>query len=700
MTDDFYAIFLNTGNALYLLEEDGTFLDINKASEEMYGYSREEIIGNSPEMLSAPGYNQNIDLQQYFREALDGHTVRFKWWALRKSGEIFPKEVTLNRSYFKGRYIIVANGRDITDFEITLDHLQKNESLLKAIGRNFPQGSITVINSRYIVEYADGEEFNLQGKDPEELLGKSIFEQPPINSPQGVDYEETKARIDHILEGNKVTYERKFGNNVYYYEGKPLRDPDSGEYLAMITCQNITKIRNTQEKLATREEYSTPLTPTSLEGIYRSTTEGEIVYANQAFAEIFGYDNPEELRGVNGKKLYYHKGERDQILETLDQGHSIRNREVGLVKKDGSFFWGLLNSSKNHDGHGNTVYDGAINDITERKQLESTLKEEKHFSEMVINSLPGIMAIADENFNFIEWNEQLEKITGYTPEEISGKTPLDLLTPEKHKQFEEVVVETLKTGAQNFMEVEILTKNGEKLPFYLSGSLIYKGERPMVLGAGIEISDKKAIENQLKNSLEEKKILLKEIHHRVKNNLAIINSLLYLKSQQIENPETRTHFFESQARIKSMALVHEKLYQSTSLSRINIKSYLEELSDQVEQTFALPEQNIKTHIRGDNIKLNINKAVPFGLLINELLCNAYEHAFKDLNEGQVHLSFREENGQIQLTLKDDGQGFPENGESQQSLGLNLVYGLTDQLGGSISFKNIDGTEAHLQFPLQ
>jgi two-component sensor histidine kinase len=199
--------------------------------------------------------------------------------------------------------------------------------------------------------------------------------------------------------------------------------------------------------------------------------------------------------------------------------------------------------------------------------------------------------------------------------------------------------------------------------------------------------------------LAEKEVLLKEIHHRVKNNLQVVSSLLFLQAQRFNDPELQNCFLESQSRICSMALAHEQLYQSKNLYEISVKSYVESLVGQLEQVLQSPEQEVGCRLVVENVPLDIEKVVPCGLLVTELLSNAYKHAFVGGRSGQVTVSLQSENGQIELKVADDGIGLPEEFDHRQAktLGLQLVSALVNQLGGELEVETDNGACFRVNF---
>ncbi|MEG4499962.1 MULTISPECIES: PAS domain S-box protein [unclassified Microcoleus] len=215
-----------------------------------------------------------------------------------------------------------------------------------------------------------------------------------------------------------------------------------------------------------------------------------------------------------------------------------------------------------------------------------------------------------------------------------------------------------------------------------------------------ELSDRKQAEANLKNSLKEKEILLKEIHHRVKNNLCVVASLLELQSNTVADQQIAKMFEESQNRLYSMALIHEKLYRSTNLAQINFGEYLEDLVSNLFHSYNISDNRIQLQVLAEPIYLNIETASPCGLIANELVSNTLKHAFPDGTSGTVSVEcYQTGDGEINLLVKDNGIGFPENLDFRKtnSMGFQVVCTLTEQLEGSIELSRQAGTAFYLKF---
>lgn len=210
---------------------------------------------------------------------------------------------------------------------------------------------------------------------------------------------------------------------------------------------------------------------------------------------------------------------------------------------------------------------------------------------------------------------------------------------------------------------------------------------------------RKQAEDQIKKTLKEKELLLKEIHHRTKNNLMVMSSILELQSQYINDEEALDIFRESQDRANSMALIHERLYQSTDLKRIDFGEYIENLTTDLFHTYLPHPGSIKLNINADNEMVDIDTIVPLGLVLNELVTNSMKYAFPDGAEGEINIEFHKDNNEFVLIVSDTGIGFPMDMDfrSTDSLGLKLVNNLIRQINGTIELERVNGTKFEIKF---
>ena len=335
-----------------------------------------------------------------------------------------------------------------------------------------------------------------------------------------------------------------------------------------------------------------------------------------------------------------------------------------------------------------------LQEIEERKLAEERIVA-------LIDALPDIIYFKNTESRNLVVNLSFAKLTGLKKEEVQGKTDMELLPPElaEHcrKQDDEVIRggRLVRYEEEHDFHGERMFQETIKVPLYDK-----RGACTGLVGITRDITERMLAEEATKKSLKEKEILLKEIHHRVKNNMAIISALLSLQSRYIDDKKALEKFEETRGRIASMALVHEKLYQTEDFSEIDVKDYVQTLVHKVESAFAMDKSySIVTDI--DQVALDIDILIPCGLIINEILSNAYKHAFVGGDNPTIKVIMKEiDNGEISLMISDNGKGLPEGFDINQTmgLGLKLVRLLTSQIKGKLEVKSDQGTLFSITFP--
>jgi len=336
--------------------------------------------------------------------------------------------------------------------------------------------------------------------------------------------------------------------------------------------------------------------------------------------------------------------------------------------------------------------DELAKEITERKKTEAAL-------ENIFNLSPDMVTVCTTEGKFLKVNPSWEKVLGYTQKELLDLGWVKLVHPDDVEKTNKEVERQLKGSlVVNFVN-RYKCKDGSYKTFEWQATFAKEG---IVHATARDITERKRAEEQIEASLREKVILLQEIHHRVKNNMQVICSLLSLQSHYIEDEQALEQFKEARNRIKSMALVHEKLYQSKDFMKVEFSGYVRSLIAELVQSYRVSIAHIRVNIDVEDIALRINKAIPCGLIINELLSNALKYAFPDPHqEGEISVSLHPAgDGQIELVVSDNGVGIPEalDMTAAESLGLDLVTDLAKkQLHGEIRVERTEGTTFHITF---
>ncbi|MEA3283227.1 MAG: histidine kinase dimerization/phosphoacceptor domain -containing protein [Euryarchaeota archaeon] len=346
---------------------------------------------------------------------------------------------------------------------------------------------------------------------------------------------------------------------------------------------------------------------------------------------------------------------------------------------------------------------GLENKVEERTaELDELLEEQK----ALFSTIPALIYFKDMNGNYIAANKAFADKTGTSVDEIAGKTDYDLFPKEQADAHRAYDHEVMESGEPRYNIEELVTEadgrevwtSTSKTPFFGSG-----GDVIGMVGMALDITEHKKVEDRIKASLREKEVLLREIHHRVKNNLQVVSSLLNMQARNAMDEETKGILSESRDRITTMSLIHSQLYEGSDLAEINMKEFVDRLLGQL-RSYQVGDMRITRVIRVDDYPFPISIAVPVGLIINELLSNALKYAFEGRDEGKIEVSLAaSEDGRINLTVSDDGVGLPAGFDIDESktLGLRLVKILTeDQLQGNLEVTSDGGATFTMEFDIE
>jgi PAS domain S-box-containing protein len=300
---------------------------------------------------------------------------------------------------------------------------------------------------------------------------------------------------------------------------------------------------------------------------------------------------------------------------------------------------------------------------------------------------------------FVEANELACRLTGYTKEELMELTPVDLVVPEEREAVNESNLE-ISRKKQRVFERTLLAKDGRRIPCEISSHLFEMNGQPTILAIARDITERKKAEESLRAALREKDVMLKEIHHRVKNNMQVMSSLLRLQAAQLTDRKAREAFRKSQTRIQSMAMIHEKLYQSGNLASVDFADYVDKLVTHLFVVYEVNPGQVSFMNEVGQVGLDVNQAIPCGLIVNELVSNALKHAFRGSKKGELTVRLYEDGeGRHHLVVKDNGTPLSEkiNIHKSRTLGFQIINDLTGQLDGTLEYRRNGGNEFEITF---
>jgi PAS domain S-box-containing protein len=445
------------------------------------------------------------------------------------------------------------------------------------------------------------------------------------------------------------------------------------------------------------------------DAILSKNLDGIILSWNRGAEGLYGY-TPEEVIGRPVNMLVPDEAPEEipSIMAKLKRGERIRHFETRRRKKDGTIIDVSLTISPVYDDAGTIIGASAIaRDITQAKRF----REFRNFLASIVDSSEDAIFSKDLNGYILTWNKGAEKLYGYSEKEMLGKH-VSVLTPSEKSDEISTIMDRLRKGKRiEHYETVRIRKDGTRLAISLTVSPI-KDANGKVIGAssiGRDITmrtraeeEKAALIKELKDSIAQKDVLLQEVYHRVKNNLQVVSSLLELRSRYLtdDSLQAKAAFRESIGRIRSMALVHEKLYKTENLHQLDFNSYLRSLTRQLLHSYNL-ENRIEIVIQGDTSNFGLNRAISLGLIFTELITNSFKYAFDGLPKGKITIDFSVKKKHTKILICDDGKGLPEGlvFEEADSFGFRIVKLLARQMKAEIKqVKRPKGTGFRLNIP--
>lgn len=441
------------------------------------------------------------------------------------------------------------------------------------------------------------------------------------------------------------------------------------------------------------------------EEIKNSLKMVNVIDINKKSLEFFDFNNKDEM--FNNLSYYFVEDSlkvfKEQII-SLAEGNRSFEGEIPLRTNNGEkkYFYMKLSVPPGFEKTLSRVL-AMFMDITERKKAEDVLRNsEERWRQLVENHPTG--SIIHSQGRILYANKMSLKLAGATHlNQIVGKDLYDFVHPDYHDLVRDRVKYMSTTGRYGKpTEEKFLRLDGKSLDVEVTAiPLTYMG-KPAWQTVFWDITERKQSEYLINESLREKEVLLKEIHHRVKNNMQIISSLLSLQSEYLADKSVEEIFNDCRNRIRSMALVHENLYKSENMARIFFDEYVRTLIKGLINSNKIDTEDINININVDKVLIDVETAIPCGLIINELITNSFKHAFLDRSKGEMGITVKLIDNNFKIIVYDDGVGFPENLDfkNTDTLGLSIVNILVSQLNGEIQLDRNNGTKFEITFKEQ
>ena len=573
--------------------------------------------------------------------------------------------------------------------------LRESEEKLRMTIDNSPIGVCTTDLQRNILT-VNSAYCKMLGYSREELLKMSFMD---FTHPD--DRQKNAELYKKIVKGEisffdiEKRYFRKDGKTIYVFlRSNLVRDDQGSPLFEIAVVEDVTERKKAEEAVKESEEKFRSVVENSHEGIFIIDNVYKFSYVNDEFCKMSGYSR-KDLIGVDFRQ-FLEKKSKNKVAERYKKrqlgGEMQKRYEFDIVAKKGEIRTLEISAGilKNTSGVVSTV--GQVLDVTERNRNLKSLQEHDALNNALFEYNPIETIVVNNKGEIMRVNKAVKTNRSRLPKsgdimykDFASKYSIDM--------FKELI-DCIKTG-----KTKIFPEIKYREDRYYNATIA-----PFPQGAIItaqDVSKQKLAQDEINRSLQEKEVLLNEIHHRVKNNMQIVTSLLKLQSQSIKDKRSLELFLNTQNRVRSMALIHEKLYKTEDFSKIDFGEYIRNLTAHLLISYHILPSQIKINVNIKDIVFNINVAIPCGLIINELVTNSLNHAFSNSREGKIKVSITRKgtNGYL-LVVKDNGKGLPSEAielEDPTTLGLQLVSSLVSQLKGTLQYRYKEGAVFSIEF---
>lgn len=716
--EQFYTFFESFSQPI-LIHNLKEIILVNQAFLDTFGYEdKTEIIGKLPleTIVDVSSYATVKSVRKNIQKGKQQFVPRLK--LIKKDGSRFLAEAEASTLDLNGQNFMQIILRNISEQESIRLAEKKTQENLECAQELAELGSweYDIIKEELFLSKQAYILFEIEAHHPPDMLytlHKSLLHPDDASIHR-------QAIKDVIEQGQAFSVEYRAltpKSGLKYILSKAIAvKNDAGDVVRVKgTFQNITERKKIEEQLSTQKQNNLLLTHSEqVPGIiyqFKLDTKGKMSFpfVGAGVVDLYGVQ-PEEVMAM-GKKIfkYVHEDDIEAFMASGQESWATLNNwsfdyRICLPEKGIRWMHGTSKPVRLSDG--STLWHGYISDVTEQKQKEQALKDSEEQVLTLLKHAPSAIIVLNMEGHIREWNPHAELLFGWSKDAVLNKCVYDIVVPEHNRSRYKNSIHRYRDKQEGVVlnrtiEIKMLHKSQYEFPVVMAVSeMILKGDVFFILFIN-DISQYKDATAKIRQSLKEKEVLLKEIHHRVKNNLQVVTSLLSLQSSFIEDQSIKEIFMQSQYRINSMGMVHEMLYQSVAISSINYGSYLQRLSRRLLQAMRGRNTKICLELKVEDINLNIDTAVPLGLIVNEILTNALKYAFGDNDEGSIYIELKQlQTAEFRLKIGDNGCGFGETVDfkSAVSLGLMLISKLARQLNGKIErLTKEEGTHYVLHF---
>ncbi len=698
----------------YLYNEKGEFLKWNENFERVTGYSNAEMQKLHPLDLFDDDEKELLTqkIASVFETGEDSVEANF----LLKDGSKIPYYFTGAALEYNGEMCLLGVGIDISDQKKAEESQRTSEKRFRGLVEHSSSG-MAILSPTTEIMYISPTLRRILGYTEDEFVGFS--KERSLIHPD--DLLLIQEQFQKVIEGKRKST-TSFTVRIKDKEGRwrwiesiltnMIENPAINGVVS--NFRDVTEQVHAEEKLQKAlQELQTHLLNTPL-GVVEYNQDLVITKWSKKCEDIFGWTSSEVLgKNISGFDFIYDedldkaKNTSKLLLSSKVSGNISTNRNY---TKDGRVIDCIWYNSVMKDDEGKvTSIMSLVEDITAAKKAElEIVKNEKRLSHLISN-LPGIVYRCrnDENWTMHYISEACYNLLGYKPEELVRNKLLSfnsVIHKDDRDRVRQEAQKALNKNKRYELNYRVVTKSGEVRRVWEKGGAVQNLKNGELVLEGFiqDVTKEYLAQTELEKKDKEKSFLLSEIHHRVKNNLAVVSGLMQLQALGSKDEKIETVLLDSVGRIKSIALIHEHLYTSDDFSRIRFDENIKKLVQNIEYVMR-SGKNIVTSYNLEPVELDINQAVPCALLINEIVTNTYKHAFSLRDSGEIQISSAEVNGDVTLIIKDNGVGINNDqigNEESTSLGMKLIEVVTQQLGGKLTIDGSNGTTIKVEFTKQ
>ena len=751
----FRNIFASISDPIFIHEMDERgipyqVLEVNDASSRLFGYTHEEFLHKGP--FGIISSIRTLPKEEIGQNLVTQGNLIFEAEFTRKDGSVLPVEVNSCTSTLAGKKVVVSVVRDITARKKAEDALKKSEEALRA-------DRIRLANAMDLAHLVDWEFdigtgmfsfderfYSLYGTTPEREGGLRMPAEVYVR--EFVHPEDAGKVLQGIRDGISIAdpaFSTQVEHRIVRRDGQvryisvrvsPIRDGQGNLVRTYGANQDITERKLIEEELRESEHRMQDIIDFLPDPTFVIDTTGKVIFWNRAIQRFTGVTDTEIVGKGNYEYAFRLFGERRPLLvdQVVHPDQEILRKYYHKVQQDGFMFSGQFHvpsymgrpadlwiiATPLLDREGNAV--GAIEtirDISGLKKTEAALRDlnatleqrvrertnelenARNYARSLIEADIDPLVLIGTDGRIRDVNRACEIITGREREALVGTTFLEYI--ENKEQARSGFDEAIHTGHATNNRYAVLHRDGHLTPV-LASSAVYRGSDGSANGLIVALHDITRIledEEKINAQLKEKEVLLREVHHRVKNNLQIIISLMHLQEKLMHEPAVLEALRDTQNRVHAIALVHERLHLSADLGRIDIGDYLQHLAKTLFTTYQADPSRVRLIFEMDEVVVDIDTAAPLGLIFNELISNMLKYAFPAGRKGECRISVHRDDRSLRVGICDNGIGLPPGFDWQNtpSLGLRLVHILTDQVKGTLTLDRTGGTCFTLTVPV-